>query len=308
MRVAVPNLNPILCLCSHPPPFTLPGRTNHKPNNCSVSTPTKGAKGVEAGMSKKRKSTAATANALPDTLRVAYTPPVRRLLSRLSKDSLAELSLGWLGSTEVNLTRVEDEEEGEEGEEMEIEAVKGIYEGFGRIKSVRAKEVVERITEHEWRDGLTLGMVAELDFRCLLPFPPSSSKHNRQRGNRSSGPPKQPKVDIRAALPPIQTSPRRHRSQNNLPPKNLRPHTLNPPPSACLPALLYNPPSQLTLAYAPRATPPTNPFPLHHSTNSPAKQAHILARLSRIHRRLPLPHPPFFLPHRHHHLTSRNSP
>lgn len=126
-------------------------------------------------MSKKRKSaTTTTANALPDTLRVAYTPPVRRLLSRLSKSSLVELSLGWLGSTEVNLARVEDDddEEGEEGDEMEIEVVRGIYEGFGKSKSVRVKEVVERITEHEWRDGLTLGMVAELDFRCLLPFPP----------------------------------------------------------------------------------------------------------------------------------------
>ena len=75
----------------------------------------------------------------------------------------------------MNLIRVEDddeEEEGEEGEEMEIEVVRGIYEGFGRSKSVRAKEVVERITEHEWRDGLTLGMVAELDSRCLSPFSP----------------------------------------------------------------------------------------------------------------------------------------
>jgi len=74
----------------------------------------------------------------------------------------------------VNLARVEDddEEDGEEGDEMEIEAVRGIYEGFGRSKNVRVKEVVERITEHEWRDGLTLGMVAELDFRCLLPSPP----------------------------------------------------------------------------------------------------------------------------------------
>lgn len=72
----------------------------------------------------------------------------------------------------MNLTRVEDdeEEEGEEGGEMEIEVVRGIYEGFSRSKSVRVKEVVERIVEHEWRDGLALGMVAELDFRCLLLF------------------------------------------------------------------------------------------------------------------------------------------
>ncbi|PWW79053.1 hypothetical protein C7212DRAFT_341663 [Tuber magnatum] len=83
-------------------------------------------------MPKKHKSTT-TANALPDTLRIVYTPPVRRLLSRLSKGSLVELSLGWLGSTKVNLTRVEDDddEEGdEEGEEMDMEVVRGIYEGF----------------------------------------------------------------------------------------------------------------------------------------------------------------------------------
>ncbi|RPB05177.1 CHL4-domain-containing protein [Choiromyces venosus 120613-1] len=118
-------------------------------------------------MSKKRKSST-TANALPDILRIAYTPPARRLLSRLSKASLVELSLGWLGSTKVNLTRVEDDDEevDEEDEELDMEVVRGIYEGFGRNKSVRAKEVVERIVEHEWRDGLTLGMVAELDFRC----------------------------------------------------------------------------------------------------------------------------------------------
>ncbi|KAG0125502.1 centromere protein Chl4/mis15/CENP-N [Tuber indicum] len=143
-------------------------------------------------MSKKRKSTT-TANALPDTLRIAYTPPVRRLLSRLSKSSLVELSLGWLGSTKVNLTRVEDDEGGEdedeEGEEMDIEVVRVIYEGFNRSKSVRVKEVVERIVEHEWRDGLTLGMVAELDFRYLLDHPSSQKWTSAQLYPLSKPPP-----------------------------------------------------------------------------------------------------------------------
>jgi central kinetochore subunit Mis15/CHL4 len=116
-------------------------------------------------MTKKRKPST-TVGALSNKIVIPYSPLLRRLLTRLSKGSLLELVFRWLDTTTVDLSQGED---GEDDEDLEMYTVRGVYQEYEKSKRVRAKEVVERIVEHEWRGGLTLLQIAEVDYRCLFP-------------------------------------------------------------------------------------------------------------------------------------------
>ncbi|KAH0604800.1 uncharacterized protein H6S33_006468 [Morchella sextelata] len=118
---------------------------------------------------------------LPNTALIPHTPSTRRLLSRLTKDLLLELVLSsWLdpAKTETyqpNFAPVEDEDDDDDEDDDEeggrgIEKAREAYEAMKR-RAVKGKEVVERVVEREWRDGLNLLQIAELDYSYLLSHP-----------------------------------------------------------------------------------------------------------------------------------------
>lgn len=119
----------------------------------------------------KRKSLTAPGAPLPNTLILPYSPSIRRLISRLTKDSLLALVLTWLDTTRVqtykpNLASVDDDDE-EEEEDLPLDSVREEYEGYKISRNVKGKDVVERIVEREWKSGLNLLQIAELDYQCL---------------------------------------------------------------------------------------------------------------------------------------------
>jgi hypothetical protein len=113
----------------------------------------------------------------PGSLRHSTVIPhereTRRLFTRLSKPSLIALAKSWLDPSRVNLfapvlTIPEDDEE------LSLEEATAIYDDFERANTVRAKDVAERMLEYEWREGVTLLGIAELEWQRKPPsIPPS---------------------------------------------------------------------------------------------------------------------------------------
>ncbi|KAL7275411.1 chromosome loss-related protein [Rhizina undulata] len=112
--------------------------------------------------------------ALPNAQLIAHSPQTRRLLTRLSKDSLLDLVLdSWLdpGKIDVWAPELRDEDADDEDPGLTVEQIREIYEGYRKARGVRTKDVAERIVEKEWRKGLKVGMIAECDVRYLLDHP-----------------------------------------------------------------------------------------------------------------------------------------
>lgn len=65
-----------------------------------------------------------------------------------------------------NLASVDDDDE-EEEEDLPLDSVREEYEGYKISRNVKGKDVVERIVEREWKSGLNLLQIAELDYQCL---------------------------------------------------------------------------------------------------------------------------------------------
>jgi hypothetical protein len=110
-------------------------------------------------------------SSLQHNLIVPLTPTTRKLVTRLSKASLTALALRWLDPKNVHLhsfnLRSHDDED-----ESSLAKVTEAYSEFARNPRVRGKDVAERILEYEWRDGLTLLEIAELEWQCTPPPPP----------------------------------------------------------------------------------------------------------------------------------------
>ncbi|KAL2157835.1 hypothetical protein VTH06DRAFT_5104 [Thermothelomyces fergusii] len=122
---------------------------------------------------------------LPSTLRVDSTnPAVTRILGRLSRSSLISVALDWLD--ESNLSQAQpylrhedwDEDEDGDGEDgfypaaRSVEELRDIYSSLMERKGSK-KEVLERITEGDWRHGLTLYQLAMADLQYLHDHPTS---------------------------------------------------------------------------------------------------------------------------------------
>lgn len=61
-----------------------------------------------------------------------------------------------------NLTSEDNDEE----EDLTLDSVREVYEGYKTSRNVKGKDVVERIVEREWKSGLNLLQIAELDYQC----------------------------------------------------------------------------------------------------------------------------------------------
>ncbi|KAL2195694.1 centromere protein Chl4/mis15/CENP-N [Corynascus similis CBS 632.67] len=120
---------------------------------------------------------------LPSSLRVDPTnPAATKILSRLSRSSLISVALDWL--EEINLPQAspylrqdEDEDEDEDVDDFypparSLEELRDIYTSLQARKGSK-REVLERITEGDWRHGLTLYQLAMADLQYLYDHPTS---------------------------------------------------------------------------------------------------------------------------------------
>lgn len=237
----------------------------------------------------KRKSLAAPGTPLQNTLVLPYSPAIRRLISRLSKDSLLVLVLTWLDATRVqtykpNLTSEDDDEE-----DLTLDSVREVYESYKTSRGVKGKDVVERIVEREWKSGLNLIQIAELDYQCLC----SSQSHPAPPPQltifRPPRPSIYPQMDCRHPSPP-QPLPHLH---FKLPPHPAFPRLRFHP----RPAIPHSPDGYSTLFCHPSPHPPSHHPPhavtllLRHRLRSrtPSPQAYLLPGIPHQRPRLPLP-------------------
>jgi hypothetical protein len=117
--------------------------------------------------------------ALPHSTLIPHTRETKRLLTRLSKPALITIATRWLNPVSTryygaNLSPPEDEDPNSE-DEYTAETSIAAYEVLSNNLTIRAKDVAERMLEREWRDGLTLLGVAELEWQCEFLFPSSIS-------------------------------------------------------------------------------------------------------------------------------------
>ncbi|TGZ84682.1 CHL4-domain-containing protein [Ascodesmis nigricans] len=129
--------------------------------------------------------TTLAAAALPHTTVIPFSPEVSRQLSRLSKPALLRLIGSWLSDERVHQFAPDfhdpDDDGVDVGKEEEdardvisVEEAREVYRDMGEKKEMRAKDVVLRMKEYEWRYGMTLLAIAEVDWVYLLTHPTSS--------------------------------------------------------------------------------------------------------------------------------------
>ncbi|KAH6613344.1 centromere protein Chl4/mis15/CENP-N [Chaetomium tenue] len=126
---------------------------------------------------------------LPSTLRVDPTnPTATKILSRLSRSSLISVALDWLDENNLPLALpylrenrggYEDEDEDEDHDTGDFhpparspEALRELYTSLQARKGSK-REVLDRITEGDWRHGLTLYQLAMADLQYLYDHPTS---------------------------------------------------------------------------------------------------------------------------------------
>ncbi|CCX06806.1 centromere protein Chl4/mis15/CENP-N [Pyronema domesticum] len=116
--------------------------------------------------------------ALPHSTLIPHTRETKRLLTRLSKPALITIATRWLNPVSTryygaNLSPPEDEDPNSD-DEYTAETSIAAYEVLSNNLTIRAKDVAERMLEREWRDGLTLLGVAELEWQYLIDTPTST--------------------------------------------------------------------------------------------------------------------------------------
>ncbi|KAK4101870.1 CHL4-domain-containing protein [Parathielavia hyrcaniae] len=119
---------------------------------------------------------------LPSSLRVhPSNPAVTKVLSRLSRSSLLSVALDWLDDNSLALAqpylREDEDEDKDETDDFyppahSPEALRSLYISLQTRKGSK-REVLDRITEGDWRQGLTLYQLAMADLQYLYDHPTS---------------------------------------------------------------------------------------------------------------------------------------
>ncbi|KTW32677.1 uncharacterized protein T551_00162 [Pneumocystis jirovecii RU7] len=108
---------------------------------------------------------------------------IRRLLLRLSKNSLLHVVLLWLSDPQCALqTKSAHSTQTYHSEQKHsfpsdsansADAVASIYREWAESGSVSRRDVVERVLEVDWPNGLNAKQIAMLDLQCLSIRPPN---------------------------------------------------------------------------------------------------------------------------------------
>lgn len=118
--------------------------------------------------------------ALPNSRRLhPRSHDVYKTLSRLSRPSILELVLEWLDDVNVELCEpyvFPNEDDGNVDAPyhpaQSIQELKEIYQGYQARKGTK-REVIDRIVEGDWRNGLTLYQLAMAETRYIIDHPTS---------------------------------------------------------------------------------------------------------------------------------------
>ncbi|KAK4155064.1 centromere protein Chl4/mis15/CENP-N [Chaetomidium leptoderma] len=122
---------------------------------------------------------------LPSSLRVNPTnPAATKILGRLSRSSLLSVALDWLDDNSLSLAQPylrEDEDDDDEDDDetddfyppaRSPEALRDVYTLLQARKGSK-REILDRITEGDWRHGLSLYQLAMADLQYLYDHPTS---------------------------------------------------------------------------------------------------------------------------------------
>ncbi|CAG8015950.1 unnamed protein product [Penicillium salamii] len=134
-------------------------------------------------MARQKVVRAPTTASLPNNFRIpSSTPSLTKTLSKLSRQALLDLAFFWLDDR--NITSFppylqQDDSEGRDDDETlpypaaeKIEEVRQAYEDLQDRKGGK-REVLERILEGDWRNGITLRQLAMADLRYMDDHPAS---------------------------------------------------------------------------------------------------------------------------------------
>lgn len=124
--------------------------------------------------------TVPTTSALPPSLRVPSTSPaVFRILNKLSRSSLISLILDWLDDRNQILSAPYLGDERNDEYELDLyppgHSVEELREYYTELQSRKGgkREIVDRVIEGDWRDGLSLYQLAMADMQYLYDHPTS---------------------------------------------------------------------------------------------------------------------------------------
>ncbi|KAJ5113492.1 hypothetical protein N7456_002026 [Penicillium angulare] len=132
---------------------------------------------------KQARIRAPTTASLPNNLRIPSTAhSLTKTLGKLSRQALLDLALTWLDDKNIqSFPPYLQQEQNNNNEDEEalpypaaetVEEVRQVYEDFQERKGGK-REVLERILEGDWRQGITLRQLAMADIRHMDDHPAS---------------------------------------------------------------------------------------------------------------------------------------
>ncbi|KAL4986433.1 centromere protein Chl4/mis15/CENP-N [Aspergillus falconensis] len=162
---------------------------------------------------------APTTASLPSNLRIpSTTPSLVKQLGKLPRQSLLDLVFQWLDDRNVNnfppfLQADEDENSDDEGlrpypAERTLNDVRNAYQEL-QFRKGGKREVIDRILDGDWRQGITLRQIAMIDLQYLDDHPASlrwTALELTRVGISSTEAEESPITDISACIPRIHAS------------------------------------------------------------------------------------------------------
>lgn len=168
-------------------------------------------------MARPKSIRAPTTASLPNNLRIASTTPsLVKALGKLSRQSLLDIVFQWLDDRNVKQfppLLVGDEEENPDDDglrpyptEHSLNDVRNAYQEL-QFRKGGKREVIDRILDGDWRQGITLRQVAMVDLRYLDDHP-SSLRWTALELARIGGPNTQdtPIAELSASIPRVHSS------------------------------------------------------------------------------------------------------
>ncbi|CAG8149331.1 unnamed protein product [Penicillium salamii] len=133
-------------------------------------------------MARQKSVRAPTTASLPNNFRIpSSTPSLTKTLSKLSRQALLDLAFFWLDDQNISSFPPflqQDDIEGRDDETLPYPAAETIEEVRQAYKDLQdrkggKREVLERILEGDWRNGITLRQLAMADLRYMDDHPAS---------------------------------------------------------------------------------------------------------------------------------------
>lgn len=171
-------------------------------------------------MARSKSIRAPTTASLPNTLRIPSTSPsIIKALSKLSRQSLLDLVFQWLDDTNVitdafrpylerdavNNASDDDENTSPYAAEKTVDDVRNAYQDLQERKGGK-REVIDRVLEGDWRQGVSLRQLAMVDVSYMEDHPASLRWTALELARIGVDEDRMKGMDLAACLPPIHAS------------------------------------------------------------------------------------------------------